>query len=172
MKKFTGVLFAVVVLVLVLGRASIRVQAQNTDDETIETGIYIGNVDVSGLTEEEAARKIQEYIDQIGEAEITLNAMNDNSHTVSANEIGLMWTNADVVAEAVKIGKSGNMVERYKILKDLEHENIVLPLNFTVDRQALVNIIHEECEEFNVDAVDATLKRVDGEFVIEKGQTG
>ena len=75
MKKFTGVLFAVVVLVLVLGRASIRVQAQNTDDETIETGIYIGNVDVSGLTEEEAARKIQEYIDQIGEAEITLNAM-------------------------------------------------------------------------------------------------
>ena len=106
MKKFTGVLFAVVVLVLVLGRASIRVQAQNTDDETIETGIYIGNVDVSGLTEEEAARKIQEYIDQIGEAEITLNAMNDNSHTVSANEIGLMWTNADVVAEAVKIGKS------------------------------------------------------------------
>ena len=32
MKKFTGVLFAVVVLVLVLGLASIRVQAQNTDD--------------------------------------------------------------------------------------------------------------------------------------------
>lgn len=172
MKKFTGVLFAIALLVLFLGPASMQVQAQNTEDETIETGVYIGDVDVSGLTEKEAANKVQEYINQIGGARITLNAMNDNSHTVSANEIGLMWTNADVVAEAVKIGKSGNMVERYKILKDLEHENKVLPLTFAVDRQALINIIHEECEEFNVEAVDATLKRVDGEFVIEPGQTG
>ena len=96
MKKFTGVLFAIALLVLFLGPASMQVQAQNTEDETIETGVYIGDVDVSGLTEEEAANKVQEYINQIGGARITLNAMNDNSHTVSANEIGLMWTNAEI----------------------------------------------------------------------------
>lgn len=172
MKKFKGILFVAVVFTLLFGMIPLQVQAQNTGDETIETGIFIGNVDVSGLTEEEAAEKVQEYIDQIGGSQITLNAMNDNSYTVSANEIGLMWTNADIVAEAVKIGKSGNIVERYKILKDLEHEKMILPLTFAVDRQALVSIIHEECEEFNVEAVDATLKRVDGEFQIEPGQTG
>ena len=31
MKKFTGVLFAVLVFVLVLGRVSMQVQAQNTE---------------------------------------------------------------------------------------------------------------------------------------------
>ena len=66
MKKFTGVLFAIALLVLFLGPASMQVQAQNTEDETIETGVYIGDVDVSGLTEEEAANKVQEYINQIG----------------------------------------------------------------------------------------------------------
>lgn len=171
MKKFIGILFTVVLLVLLPQATMEQVQAKSTDDR-IETGVYIGNVDVSGLTEAEAVQKVQEYIDEIGQAEITLNAMNDNSLTVSADEIGLTWTNADVVTEAVKIGKSGNIVERYKILQDLEHENLVLPLTFAVDRQAVATIIQEECEEFNVEAVDATLKREDGQFVIEPGQTG
>ena len=170
MKKIIGILFTVALLVLLPQATMEQAQAQSADD-TIETGVYIGDVDVSGLTEAEAVEKVQEYIARIGQAEITLNAMNDNSLTVSADEIGLVWTNADVVTEAVKIGKSGNIVERYKTLKDLEHENMVLPLTFAVDRQAVATIIQEECEEFNVEAVDATLKREDGQFIIEPGQT-
>lgn len=171
MKKFISILFAVSVLVLLPCMISEQAYAKSADN-TIENGVYIDSVDVSGLTEEEAFQKVQEYINEIGQAEITLNAMNDNSHTVCAEDIGLTWTNADVVTQALAIGKSGNVVERYKVLKDLEHENVVLPLTFAVDKQAIENIIREECEEFNVQAVDATLKRVDGEFVIEEGQTG
>lgn len=171
MKKYISILFAISVLVLLTGITCRPVLAKSADDK-IENGVYIDQVDVSGLTEEQAVEKIREYIDEIGQAEITLNAMNGNSHTVNAEDIGLTWTNADVVSQAIEIGKSGNVVERYKILKDLEHENVVLPLTFAVDKQAVENIIKEECEEFNVEAVDATLKRVDGEFVIEDGQTG
>lgn len=171
MKKFINILFAFSALVLLTGMTAEPVLAKSEDD-TIENGVYIDQVDVSGLTEEQAIQKIQEYIDEIGQAEITLNAMNGNSHTVLAEDIGLTWTNADVVSQALEIGKSGNVVERYKVLKDLEYENVVLPLTFAVDKQAIENIIEEECDEFNVEAVDATLKRVDGEFVIEDGQTG
>ena len=171
MKKFISILFAVSMLVLLPCMTCGQVQAKSADNR-IENGVYIDQVDVSGLTEEEAVQKVQAFIDEIGQSEITLNAMNDNSHTVSADDIGLTWTNADVVTQALEVGKSGNIVERYKILKDLEHENLVLPLTFAVDKQAIENIISEECEEFNVEAVDATLKRVDGEFVIEPGQTG
>lgn len=171
MKKYIKILFAVAILIF-LSHLTVQPVLAQSEDETIENGIYIGNVDVSGLTEEEAVQKVQDYIEEIGQAEITLNAMNDNSLTVSANEIGLTWTNADVVSQAVQVGKSGNIVKRYKALKDLEHENLVLPLTFAVDKQAITQIIEEECEEFNVEAIDATLKRVDGEFVIEPGQTG
>ena len=111
-------------LVLLPQQTLVQVHAEEAEPR-IETGIYIGDVDVSGLTEDEAVQKVQDYIDEISQAEITLNAMNDNSHTVPAEEIGLTWTNADVVAQAVKVGKSGNIVERYKTLKDLEHERTV-----------------------------------------------
>lgn len=171
MKKIIGILFSVAVFALVFGAVIRPVQAEETDDR-IENGIYIGNVDVSGLTEAEAMEKVQAYIDEIGQAEITLNAMNNNSHVICAEEIGLTWINADVVNQAAEVGKSGNFVQRYKALKDLEHENLVLPLEFTVDTQAVQSIIEEECAAYNVEAVDATLKREDGKFVIEPGITG
>ncbi len=171
MKKYIGILVAVAAFVLVFGAILTPVQAEEADGK-IENGIYIGNVDVSGLSEEEAVQKVQAYIDEIGQAEITLNAMNNNSHTICAEDIGLTWINADVVTQAVETGKTGNIVQRYKVLKDLEHENLVLPLEFTVDTQAVQNIIAEECAAYNVEAVDATLKRENGEFVIEPGITG
>lgn len=171
MKKFISILFTCSVLVLLTGLTCEPVLARSADD-TIENGVYIDQVDVSGLTEEEATQRIEEYIEEIGQAQITLNAMNDNSYTVSAGEIGLTWTNSDVVSQALEIGKIGNIVQRYKALKDLEHENVVLPLTLAVDKQSIESMIEEECAEFNVEAVDATLKRVDGEFVIEDGQTG
>lgn len=171
MKKYISILVAVVAFVLVFGALLTPVQAEE-DNGRIEKGIFIGNVDVSGLSEEEAMQKVQTYIDEIGQAEITLNAMNGNSHTICAEDIGLTWINADVVTQAVETGKTGNIVQRYKALKDLEHENLVLPLEFTVDTQAVQNIIAEECAAYNVEAVDATLKRENGEFVIEPGITG
>ena len=171
MKKYISVLVAAAAFILVFASIFTPVKAEEADGK-IEKGIFIGNVDVSGLSEEEAMQKVQAYIDEIGQAEITLNAMNNNSHTIRAEEIGLTWINADVVTQAVETGKSGNIVQRYKALKDLEHENLVLPLEFTVDAQAVQNIIAEECAAYNVEAVDATLKREDGEFVIEPGITG
>lgn len=171
MKKYIGVLVAAAAFILVFASILTPVKAEEADGK-IENGIYIGNVDVSGLSEEEAMQKVQAYIDEIGQVEITLNAMNGNSHTICAEEIGLTWINADVVTQAVETGKAGNIVQRYKALKDLEHENLVLPLEFTVDTQAVQNIIAEECAAYNVEAVDATLKRENGEFVVEPGITG
>lgn len=172
MKKIIGIFAVVFVLALVPVLYNVKAETNGQTQNTIENGIYIGEVDVSGLTEAEAAAKVQEYIDQIGQAQIQLHAMNDNYYTVSADDIGLTWTNADVVTQAVEVGKKGNLVDRYKILKDLEHENLTLPLTFVVDRQSILTIIEEECQEYNVPAIDATLTRENGEFVIEPGQTG
>lgn len=173
MKKYLGLFFAAVCIIFVpLMAGSVKVNAADGQEQTIENGVFIGNVDVSGMTEEEAYTSVQQYIEQIGESELTLNAMNDNSLSISANDVGLTWTNADVVTQAVEVGKAGNIVERYKVLKDLEHENLVLPITFAVDRQSILTLIEEKCDKFNVEAVDAKLSRENGQFKIEGGQTG
>ncbi|MCR5654118.1 MAG: VanW family protein [Lachnospiraceae bacterium] len=170
MKKLIAVLGSVVLMAALACTTVTDVRADEGD--TIEQGIYIGNVDVSGMTEDQALSAVQKYLDELGSREITLNAMNGNSLTISVDDTGLTWTNSDVIEEAIGVGKTGNVITRYKLLKDLEHENLKLPLEFTVDRQAVQSIIEQECEQFNVSAVDATLTRKDGAFVIEPGQTG
>lgn len=139
---------------------------------TIEKGVYIGDIDVSGMTTLEAEDAVNGYIDSLRTKQIVLNALNDNTVTVTADELGISWANSSVVDEAGELGKAGNIVQRYKALKDLEHENEVFPIELSFDDAAIRQVIDEQCLQYNVDAVDGTLSRVDGAFVYEPGQTG
>ena len=42
-------------------------------------------------------------------------------------ELGLHWGNPELVTDALELGTRGNVIERYKIMKDLQRENYVLP---------------------------------------------
>ena len=139
---------------------------------TIENGILIGSVDVSGLTTLEAEEAVRSYVENLGDTKITLNALNNNTVEVSAKDLGLHWENTGVVDEAGNLGKAGNIVQRYKALKDLEHENKVFPLEIDYDEEAIRNIIEEKCLQYNVEPVDGTLTRENGSFVYTPGQTG
>lgn len=169
MRKYIMSLFAILVSICLF--FPLDTEAAVNKDK-IEQGIYIGEVGVSNMNQNEASAAINDYISKLEESVITLNAMNGNKVTVSPKDLGLSWKNNKVLEEAVALGKEGNIVERYKVLKDLEHENVILPLELSVDKTAIASIITEECLEFNVSAVDAALTRENGAFKIEPGQTG
>ena len=167
MKKYFVALSA---FVLCLG--IFTTDANASRKETIEKGVYIGEVDVSDMTIIEAKQAVLDYVETQGEKEITLNAMNNNKISVPLSDLSITWINEDVVEEAAALGKQGNIVKRYKILKDLEHENKVYDITYDFDRTKLKEIIESDCAAFNVSAQDAILKRENGQFVIEPGVTG
>lgn len=169
-KKFITVLSAAFAFCLILS-AETKVEAAGTFN-TIEKGVYIGDLDVSGMTTLEAEAEVQAYVDSLKEKEITLNALNDNTVTVTAGQLGIEWQNREVVDQAGELGKSGNIVQRYKALKDLEHQNEIFPITFSFDEAAIKAIIEEQCLQYNVDAVDGSLTRENGSFKYVAGQTG
>lgn len=171
MKKHIMSMVSVFAFAALFLSAGMDAQAASTVND-IENGVFIGDVNVSDMTTIEAEQAVNDYVASLGEKKITLDAMNNNKVTVTAEELGITWSNKSVVDEAGEIGKSGNIVQRYKALKDLEHENEILPLELSFDETLVKQVIEEECSEFNVEAVDATLSRTDGEFVITPGQTG
>ena len=171
MRKLFGHFWGGVLVSAVAMMIATPLQAATTINN-IENGIYIGEVNVSGMTTIEAEKAVNDYIEAMSNATITLDAQNNNKVSYKASELGVSWANPTVVDEAGEIGKTGNIIQRYKVLKDLEHSNQVLPLELAIDQNAIKTIVEEDCSEFNVDAVDATLSREDGEFVIEPGQTG
>ena len=171
MKKSLLHIALITVLALVITGMSVS-DTKASDIDKIEKGVFVEGVDISGMTSLEAQAAVNSYVSQLSDTLITLGCMNGNDVVVSAKELGLRWSNHEIVEEALLLGKAGNIVQRYKALKDLEHQNMIYPLEVTYDDAAIKKTIEEKCLEFNTPAVDGTLKRENGQFIYTPGQTG
>lgn len=141
-------------------------------EETIKPGIFAGNIELSGMTKAQAEAAVEAYVEGLKDIEIVLQYSSQAEVRVTAGELGIAWENTEIVAEAAEIGTRGNVIERYKILKDLEHENKVYPIELCFDIQGINNILTEKCAAYDQEAVDYGLVRENGEFQIIEGQKG
>lgn len=164
-KGMYGVWLAAMVLVF-----GITAHAAGTD--TIKSGVYADSVNLSGLTQIQAKAAVESYIEELQSVEITLIAANNNEVTVKAEDLGISWANPELVSEAVKLGRQGNVIERYTTLKDLEHENRILDVELQFDVQAINDILVAKCAKYDQKAVNVSLKRENGQFQVVEGQTG
>lgn len=144
--------------------------AKETD--TIKTGIYAGELNLSGMTAEEATAAIVEYVDSLKGRLITLKGVEDQAVTVTAEELGLYWSNPGIVSEALALGTRGNILQRYKTLKDLEHENQVYEIALDYNIENINTVLVEKCTVYDRPAKDFGLKREGGKFVVTEGETG
>lgn len=145
---------------------------EHIPDGVISKGVYADSVDLSSMTYDEANRAITEYVNALKNTEITLLSVNGSARTVTAGELGLKWNNIGIIGEAVDLGKEGNIVTRYKALKDLEFSNKVYTVEISFDQAAIRAIIEAQAEQDNIEPIDATLSRSGEEFSVVPGQTG
>ena len=144
--------------------------AKTTSDE-IAMGVYAEEVDLSGLTKEEAKEAINAYISGKAEEKITLTIGNEELN-VSRESLGVSWNNEEVVDEALALGKSGNLIKRYKALKDLQFDNKVYDLRYTADTELIQTVVTEKCTKYNQKATNVGLKKTDSGFVVVDGKQG
>lgn len=169
MKKFMKVLLgmSICVWIVCLG---VSVEAKGAD--TILPGVYVDNINLSGMTETEAREAISQMVETRLETPIVLYCANNNTVEVMPSELGISWNNPEIVQEAAKVGKVGNIVERYKFKKDLERENYVIKTTYTLDKEMLSGLIETDCIAFDQEVEDLAISRVDDEFVISEGKQG
>lgn len=165
-KKITYLTVLAGVLTLLFGMS---VQAA---DDTIQTGIYAESIDLSGMTRTEATAAIQNYVAELNTVEITLLAADNHEVVVTPEDLGMTWGNTDLVDEALTLGTKGNIIERYKALQDLKHENHVYDIELDFDVQAINDILTQKCAKYDQEAINVSLKRENGSFVVVEGQTG
>ena len=71
MKKITKLGMAAAVLFCVVGLGSHTQAAMAAEETTIENGISIGNVNVGGMTENQAISAVEEYVDGLMDTTFT-----------------------------------------------------------------------------------------------------
>ena len=167
----TGKILAALGLAVAFGAILNPTQAKAEDTDRIAQGVYIGNIDVGGMTEQEALNAVTDYVNNAGEAVFTLTA-GEHSTQVKASDLALEFTDMNVVSEAMDVGKSGNLIKKYKDKKDLENGSVVIDMVLNVDHDTVSELLAEKADELDQKAVDNGLVRENGTFKIIKGSQG
>ena len=139
---------------------------------TIKEGVFADQDPLAGMTAEEADAMIREKIARMGNSQVTLIAAGGHEITVTADALGIEWANPELVQEASKLGTEGNVIQRYKAMKDLQFENKTFEVQLEFDVGAINDVLVEQCTKYDQKPLDASLERVDGVFQITEGQVG
>lgn len=139
---------------------------------TFLDGILFGPLDLSDMTYDEAIRSITLYKTTLGEKTITLTLPDAGSRTYKADDLGLEWKGENELYEAFSIGKGGNVVTRYKALKDLEREPRTYDITFSFNHELIADLVRKQAKTYDIEPSETTVYRENDEFVIEEGNAG
>ncbi len=141
-------------------------------DETIPVGVYVGGMDLAGMTRDEAEQTVQEYVDAKLNQSVTLD-VNGTPAETTAGALGLRWDNTDAVEQAMADSEvKGNLIRRYMKEKDLQENPVQIELEMSVDQEKVLAFVEEKCGEAIAEPQDATITRQDGAFLITPSVTG
>lgn len=162
-------IFLLSVSFLVFGKTFDASAAENSD--TICKGVFIDEVDVSGMTRDEAQAAVDKFVESLRSKRLGVN-INKKTVNTTMGELGYTYQVNDNINQALSLGKAGNLIKRYKDIKDIENGSKVYPLTFTLDDKSVKNFIANKVSEFNLAPLNASVARKNGRFVYTKEVPG
>lgn len=162
-------IFLLSISFLVCGKTFNASAAENTD--TICKGVFIDDVDVSGMTREEAQASVDKFVESLRSKGLAVN-INKKTANTTLGELGYTYKSNDIIDQALSLGKAGNLIKRYKDIKDIESGRKVYPLTFTLDDKSVNDFITNKVSEFDIAPVNASIARKNGRFVYTNEVSG
>ena len=167
-----GLLGCGVLVAILIAYCSLKSAVNKVPSHVICDNVYIDDVDVSGMTMEEAKSALEAKQTKYQEMKITLLA-EEVTLEVSLGDLGFAIEDIDELSKsAVAYGKEGGLWQRYSALKDLEEEQKVFDVTYSVDEKIVQKVIKGKIPQLENGAKDATIKRENGKFVITDEQKG
>lgn len=142
-----------------------------TSAATIPSGITAGGVDLSGLSKEDAHKKVTEQVASMAERQITLN-VDGNAIQTTASELGFYWANEKEVEAAIEKYSGGNLLERYLDMKELQKAPVALDIETEVDEQKISDFVTEKGASFIRGPQDAQITKEGEQFIVTDSVEG
>lgn len=132
---------SITLIILITALLSIVFAIVNQNNNNIMSGVSINNIDISGLSKEQATKTLENLITKKLQQEITLK-YGDIDETILLNQITLNYDIQEAVNQAYSIGRTENLFHNnYQIAKSLILKSNI-DLNIVIDNEKLEEIIH------------------------------
>ena len=170
-KKVKGVLTILGCVACLTMGSSMHAIAADEKTEKIDDGIYIGSLNMSGMTEEKATKKLSEYVKNARSQEVTL-VIGEKKEKITLGDLGYSCDVDKFVGQAVHYGKKGDIIARFKQQKKLEKDNVKFELSFDLDKDLVRDFVKQQCDAYDVIAKNASYVRKNGKFRIKEQTDG
>ena len=174
MKRKSIIIGSVVAVVLVIAAAIAGVSSHMkkvTSQTEFFTGVQVEGIELGGLSKEEAQTKLDEYWNQLTATEVEL-VIGEKTEKITLGELGVSYSNQEILTEAYALGREGSLFQNYLDIKNLEKEPANYELEFVFDDAALQNALKEKTSSYEDKMQNASIKRVNGAFVITEEKDG
>ncbi len=165
MKKLLGNILAIMGLVLFCcilpGRTGYA-----ADEPVIPEGVEVEGIDLSNMTPEEAKAALNSFVEDVKGRTLHLTDSDGTVMDIPFSQFGVDIADPAVVDKLSQIGSGGNILTRYKALRDVQNGHGDYQIQFTCDQAALESILNERAGEVNRDPQDAILVRHGGQLII------
>lgn len=140
--------------------------------EVIYDNIFINEINVGGLTKDEAMEKLSSAIEQpVGEKKITL-IKGSESYPFTFQELGFRYALKEAVETAWAYARNGSDKERHAEILKLDGQPLKITAEYSVEESAVKEKISELGTKFYIEPVNATMIKQDGVFRITKEMVG
>lgn len=137
----------------------------------IYPNICIGDVDVGGMTRDEAIAAVQARVDELNAGTVKY-SYQSHTWTPTLAEIGVSVDVDALVDQAFDLGRDEKAADRLSTTTDLLMSTNVIPLHFTVNHNALNTWFDLVDTDINNPAIDATFTIQNASLVITDDSTG
>lgn len=159
-------LFLLLISILYVGKP-----AMAADTTPIYKGVYIDKVDVSGMTKDQAEAAVNDYIKELRKKAISIKVGEYVVHK-TLGELDYTADAKEAAIQAVDLGRCGNLVKRYKDIKDIEEGSVTLKLSFTYDKEKIKEIVSKDVSKFNTKPINASVAIKNGKLVYTNDVVG
>lgn len=164
-----GILAFIFILILLISYCTFTLI--NTKSQNIINGIYIKEINVSGLTKEQAKQKISEYINSSIPEEIKLKH-DDFETSISTEQLSIYFNIDEAVDIAYNLGRGGNAFQNsLTTIKSLFFKTTIDP-GFTIDEETLKNNLQDISTKLPDKVIESSCYIDGNNLIITKGSTG
>lgn len=171
--KSVIIIVVIFILLIIFGIFSTVFALINSSNESILKGISIRNINMEGLTIDEATKLLNEKFEEEKTREIQIVA-NGETFTLIPEQLEIEYHIDEAIDEAYNIGRNGNIIENnFEILKTM-FEETKINLEVTYNEENLNNFL----KEINIKMPEAmqdntySIEEDDKELVITRGKAG
>lgn len=143
----------------------------NNNDTTIRKGVSIEDIDVSGLTKDEARYKIQtEFLDQLDDT--IYFQYGENVYSLALEQINVEFKLEDAIQKAYNIGRIGSLFSKNIEIYNLKKHPVNIKIDVTYDEIALDACIINMSAKLPEQVEQPAYYIEDGKLIITSGKVG